>query len=50
MLRTQVVKLTRAPFRSFSVAAIRSAEGDLGGVRSGGQTYVPQNRVSGADI
>ncbi|KAK5075921.1 hypothetical protein LTR24_009763 [Lithohypha guttulata] len=36
MLRTQIVKLTRAPIRSFSVAAIRPAEGDTGGVRSGG--------------
>ena len=39
MLRTQVVKLARAtPYfqRSFSAAAIRAAEGDTGGVRSGG--------------
>ncbi|KAJ9656260.1 ATPase inhibitor [Neophaeococcomyces mojaviensis] len=37
MLRTQIVKLTtRASTRSFSVAAIRRAEGDLGGTRAGG--------------
>ncbi|KAI1619876.1 hypothetical protein EDD37DRAFT_654436 [Exophiala viscosa] len=39
MLRTQVVKLARATpsvQRSFSVAAIRAAEGDTGAPRSGG--------------
>ncbi|KAK5937586.1 ATPase inhibitor [Knufia obscura] len=36
MLRTQIIKLTRAPIRSFSAAAVRTAEGDTGGVRSGG--------------
>lgn len=36
MLRTQVIKLARAPFRSFSVAAIRPGEGDLGGIKYGG--------------
>uniref|UniRef100_A0A0D6QRT4 ATPase inhibitor, mitochondrial n=1 Tax=Araucaria cunninghamii TaxID=56994 RepID=A0A0D6QRT4_ARACU len=40
MMRTQLVKLTRAvprqATRSFSVAAVRAAEGDVGGTRSGG--------------
>ncbi|KAJ9604097.1 ATPase inhibitor [Cladophialophora chaetospira] len=41
MLRTQVVKLARASAapsirRSFSISAIRAAEGDTGGMRSGG--------------
>ncbi|KAK4942517.1 ATPase inhibitor [Elasticomyces elasticus] len=39
MLRTQVVKLARATpsvQRSFSVAAVRAAEGDTGSTRSGG--------------
>lgn len=36
MMRTQAVKLTRAPFRQFTAAAIRRAEGDTGATRAGG--------------
>ena len=45
MLRTQIIKLTRAPVsaRAFSSAALRAAEGDTGGTRFGGaaSSYVP---------
>lgn len=36
MLRTSFLKLNRAQIRPFSAAAVRAAEGDLGGTRSGG--------------
>eukprot|EP00249_Psilotum_nudum_P031692 c46180_g1_i1 orf=2-217(+) len=43
MMRTQLVKLTRAyprqATRSFSAAAVRAAEGDTGGIRSGGSAH-----------
>ncbi|KAK5075205.1 ATPase inhibitor [Lithohypha guttulata] len=36
MLRTSAFKLNRASSRSFSAAALRQAEGDVGGTRFGG--------------
>jgi len=47
MMRQQVVKFGRSGLRSFqrsfSVASVRAAEGDTGGIRPGGQAarYVP---------